>query len=237
MWWHARRNQIFFRRNGRVHLNQQGHQISRLLAAEVCASAVVMLDTPCSEVVRRVLATHSIRQFPLHFPFRASPCAITFQLDSTFSGDMLPVNWTRLLRIVTSRLHSDSLCIETGYGCIDTYGNCECSGTEVRICVWLGGETPFFFVCVLFFIVLAEITFLFRSVRRSVPHEDQPEWELKFHPSQRTRLLAAHVTLTRTECALRPSDGRAFERSLSNHERVTFADASLEFILAGWMIP
>jgi hypothetical protein len=30
-----------------------------------------------------VLATHSIRQFPLHFSARASPCAITFQLDST----------------------------------------------------------------------------------------------------------------------------------------------------------
>ena len=27
-----------------------------------------MLDTPCSEVVWRVLATHCIRQFPLHFP-------------------------------------------------------------------------------------------------------------------------------------------------------------------------
>ena len=90
-----------------------------------------MLDTLCSEVVWRVPATHSIRQFPLHFPAhaqkpdfvfrrngpspfksagggsvqsttgsrgvrisgsnagytmfpcRASPCAITFQLDST----------------------------------------------------------------------------------------------------------------------------------------------------------
>ena len=31
----------------------------------------------------RVLATHSIRQFPLHFPSRASPCAITFQTQST----------------------------------------------------------------------------------------------------------------------------------------------------------
>ena len=41
-----------------------------------------MLDTPCSEVVWRVLATHSIHQFPLHFPSRASPCAITFQLCS-----------------------------------------------------------------------------------------------------------------------------------------------------------
>ena len=55
----------------------EGRQFSRLLAAEVCASALVMLDTPCSEVVRRVLATHSIRQFPLHFPSLASPCAIS----------------------------------------------------------------------------------------------------------------------------------------------------------------
>ena len=60
-----------------------GRQFSRLLAAEVCASAVVMLDTPCSEVVWRVLATHCIRMFPLHFPSRASPCAVTFQLEST----------------------------------------------------------------------------------------------------------------------------------------------------------
>jgi len=43
-----------------------------------------MLDTPCSEVVWRVLATHSIRIFPLHFPTRASPCAIIFHVDSTF---------------------------------------------------------------------------------------------------------------------------------------------------------
>ena len=31
----------------------------------------------------RVLTTHSIRQFSLHFPSRASPCANRFQLDST----------------------------------------------------------------------------------------------------------------------------------------------------------
>jgi len=60
---HAQKPDFFFRRNGRVHLNRQGRQFSRLLAAEVCASAVVMLDTPCSEVVWRVLVTHSIRQF------------------------------------------------------------------------------------------------------------------------------------------------------------------------------
>jgi len=81
---HAQKPDFVFRRNGRVHLNRQGWgQFSRLLAAELCASTVVMVDTPYDEVVWRVLANHSIRQFPLHFPSRASPCAITFQLDST----------------------------------------------------------------------------------------------------------------------------------------------------------
>jgi hypothetical protein len=80
---HAQKPDFVFRWNGRIHLNRRGRQFGRLLAAEVCASAVVMLDSPCSEVVWRVLATHSIRQFPLHFPSRASPCAIRFQLDTS----------------------------------------------------------------------------------------------------------------------------------------------------------
>jgi len=57
---HAQKPDFVFRRNWRVHLLRRGRQFSRLLAAEVCASAVVMLDTPCSEVVWRVLATHCI---------------------------------------------------------------------------------------------------------------------------------------------------------------------------------
>ena len=80
---HAQKPDFVFRRNGRVHLDRRGRQFSRLPAAEVCASAVVMvvmLDTPCSKVVWRVLVTHSIRQFPLNFPSRASTCAITLQL-------------------------------------------------------------------------------------------------------------------------------------------------------------
>jgi hypothetical protein len=80
---HTQKSDFVFWRNGRVHLNRRGRQFSRLLAAEVCASAVVMLDIPSSEVVWRVLATHSILHFPLHFPSRASPCAITFQTQST----------------------------------------------------------------------------------------------------------------------------------------------------------
>ena len=82
---HTQKPDFVFRRNGRFRLNRRGRQFSRLLAAEVCASALVMLITPRSEVVWRVLATHSIRQFPLHFPSRASPCAIRFQTHSTYA--------------------------------------------------------------------------------------------------------------------------------------------------------
>jgi len=100
----AQKPDFVFRRNGRVHLNQQGRQFSRLLAAEVSASAVVMvvmLDTPCSGVMWRVLATHSTRQFPLYFPSCASPCAITFQLDST---SVLKRLSTRELQAVRNRM-------------------------------------------------------------------------------------------------------------------------------------
>ena len=48
---HAQKPHFVFRLNGRLHLNRRGSQFSRLLAAEVCASALVMLNTPPTEVV------------------------------------------------------------------------------------------------------------------------------------------------------------------------------------------
>jgi len=45
---HVQKPDAISLRNGWVHLNQRGCQFSRLLAAKVCASAAVMLDTPCS---------------------------------------------------------------------------------------------------------------------------------------------------------------------------------------------
>jgi len=84
MWWHTRGNQIWsFRETDESIQIGGGRQFSRLLATEVRASAVVTLDTSCSEVVWRVLATHSTRMFPPHFPYRASPCTIRVQLSST----------------------------------------------------------------------------------------------------------------------------------------------------------
>jgi hypothetical protein len=87
MRWHTRRNQISSFGDTDESIYFGGGVISVDYWQPRCAHQflllVVMLDTPCSEVVRRVLATHSIRRFPLRFLSRASPCAITFQLEST----------------------------------------------------------------------------------------------------------------------------------------------------------
>ena len=48
---HAQKPHFVFRLNGRVRLNRRGSQFSRLLAVEVCASALVVQDTPRYEVV------------------------------------------------------------------------------------------------------------------------------------------------------------------------------------------
>jgi len=77
---HAQKPDFVFRRNGRVHLNRLGREFSQLLSAEVCASAVVILNTPCSEVVCRVLATHSICQFSPSLPL---PCVTVYHNIST----------------------------------------------------------------------------------------------------------------------------------------------------------
>ena len=68
---HAQKPDLVFKRHGRVHLYRRGCQFSRLPAAEVCASAVVMLDRPCSDTV------HDCAGYPFHSPFSPSllhPC-------------------------------------------------------------------------------------------------------------------------------------------------------------------
>jgi hypothetical protein len=83
---HAQKPDFAFRGNVRVHLNRQGVQFSRLLAGELQASACRVCTTRaslCSAVMWRLLVTHSILLFPLHFSAPASPCAITFQTQST----------------------------------------------------------------------------------------------------------------------------------------------------------
>jgi hypothetical protein len=65
-----------------------------------------------------VLATHSIRQFPLHFPSRASPCAIRFQTHSNPCG--CRSHWPRGLRrgSAAAQLLGLPVRIPVGHGCL-----------------------------------------------------------------------------------------------------------------------
>ena len=65
---HMQKPDFVFRQNGWVHLNRWGHQFSWLLATEVCASALVMLDTPLSEVVWEYWLPTPFASFPFTSP-------------------------------------------------------------------------------------------------------------------------------------------------------------------------
>jgi len=70
---HAQKPGFVFRRNGRVHLNWRGRQFSRLLAADVCTSAVVMPDNTMSR------GSVESTGYPLHSPVSPSlpPLCVT----------------------------------------------------------------------------------------------------------------------------------------------------------------
>jgi hypothetical protein len=81
---HAQKPDFVFRRNGRVHLNRQGRQFSWVLAAEVCASAVVMLDTSCSEVVWEYWLPTPFASFPFTSP------PVLHRVPSLFNWSLRP---------------------------------------------------------------------------------------------------------------------------------------------------
>jgi len=80
---HAQKPDLVFQWNAWLHLNRQGHQFSRLLAAEVCASAVVMvvmLYTPFSEVECKTTGYPFYSHAPSSLPL---PCVTVCHQVST----------------------------------------------------------------------------------------------------------------------------------------------------------
>ena len=65
---HAQEPDFVFPWNGQVHLNRWGRQFSRILAAEVCASACAMLDRPWSGVVWEYWLPTPFASFPFTSP-------------------------------------------------------------------------------------------------------------------------------------------------------------------------
>jgi hypothetical protein len=71
---HAQKPDFVFRQSGWVHLNRWGRQFSRLLAGKLYTSACrvcIARASLCSAVTWRLLVTHSILLFALHY---TNPC-------------------------------------------------------------------------------------------------------------------------------------------------------------------
>jgi hypothetical protein len=73
---HAQKPEFVFRRNGRVHLNRRGTSVQSTTGSRAVRISGSNAGYTTFRGSVRVLATHSIRHFPLHFPTRASLCAI-----------------------------------------------------------------------------------------------------------------------------------------------------------------
>ena len=91
----AQKPDFVFRRNGEVHLNRRGRQFSRLLADEVCASAVVMLDTPRSEVLSECWLPTPLASFLCTSP------PVRHRVPSGFKRTLSSKNTSRLRSVVS----------------------------------------------------------------------------------------------------------------------------------------
>ena len=90
---HAQKPDFVFRRNRRVHFNRRGRQLSRLLAAEVCASVLVMLYKSRSEVVWEYWLPTPYASFPFTSP------SVRHRVSSHFNWTLhrcdLETSWMR----------------------------------------------------------------------------------------------------------------------------------------------
>ena len=96
---YAQKTDFVFRRKRRAHLNRRGRQFSRLLAAEVYASAVVMLDTPCSVVVWMYWVPTPFASFPFTSPplRHRVPSGFNWTLPAVLSHSLsyIQTSWAR----------------------------------------------------------------------------------------------------------------------------------------------
>jgi hypothetical protein len=80
---YAQKPDFVFPRNGRVHLNRWWASVQSTAGSRGVRISLSNAGYTTFRGGGWVLTTHSIRQFPLHFPTRASPCATRFRTSFT----------------------------------------------------------------------------------------------------------------------------------------------------------
>ena len=109
--------------------------LTMLLASLYVLLLVVMLDRHVPTYSARLLATHSIRLFPLHFPSSAQPCAIRFQLSATTVA--FASVWRTGREADSSPTYIARLRISGAVPPVPLYAVMECIGRTVTFtCIW-----------------------------------------------------------------------------------------------------
>jgi len=111
---HAQKPYFVFQRNGRVHSNRRGRQFSRLLEAEVCASAFIVGSNAGYTMFRGSMKGTG---YPLHSPVSPSlplPCVtechhistgVYLKFDSSFGRNISPVGQSISSQVPPSSLN------------------------------------------------------------------------------------------------------------------------------------
>jgi len=128
MWWHTRRNQIWSSSETDESIYIGGGVSSRLLAAEVCASAVVMLDRECSDTVQDCWLPTPFASFPFISPpvlRRVPPDSVS----TLHTRNMLKkTNKNRMLVKMTSPLYKNLNQVRSEA--------CHRRANLLRVCFW-----------------------------------------------------------------------------------------------------
>jgi hypothetical protein len=136
---HAQKPDFVFRRNGRVHLNRRRRQFSRLLADELCASALTVGSNAGYTMFR---GSENGTGYPRHSPVSSSlplPCVTVFHHISTgvyaigFTANPTPNTWpskcASSLRAssITFRINhlsiGSNICLETHFNSLHEVGS------------------------------------------------------------------------------------------------------------------
>ena len=103
---HAQKPDFVFPRNGLVHLNRYLSSVQSTAGSRGVRIRLSNAGYTTFWGGVRVLYTHSIRQFPLHFPSRASPCTTRFRISYT----MCKLSWLFFISLMSRNRAPETLC-------------------------------------------------------------------------------------------------------------------------------
>jgi hypothetical protein len=125
----------------------------------------------------RLMVTHSILLIPLHFSSRASPCAITFQTQSTTSFTCFPCTWQL---VIASLCSINRLVFITKTGSVYCAVRVQVNVSPLQRWVWGTGWCPAFILVNMLLLPGQTVEVREPPKKRNIPAEIGKHWIAKF---------------------------------------------------------